>query len=214
MGQSLVSLDTDRIKEYIFATAKLREISGASAILRDLNEQTMPSLAETYQAQTIYVGGGSGLFVVPSDRAHDLITAVQRAYRERTAGAATITGVALPLPDNFSIDHSPAQEIWRCIGYKLAAAKLCPASPRPLVTHPLFKTCDSDAAYYACAFDPQDQSYLSAPTRAKRDCYQAERQQGNKKLPEDFDDIADVSRPTGYFALIYIDGDNFGRVLE
>ena len=34
----LVSFDTDRIKEYVFATDKLREIRGASYLLTQLNE--------------------------------------------------------------------------------------------------------------------------------------------------------------------------------
>jgi hypothetical protein len=33
MGQSLVAFDTDRIKDYVFATGRLAEIRGASALL-------------------------------------------------------------------------------------------------------------------------------------------------------------------------------------
>lgn len=38
MGFSLVALDTDHIKEYVFGTDKLKEIRGASPLLVQLQE--------------------------------------------------------------------------------------------------------------------------------------------------------------------------------
>jgi hypothetical protein len=213
-NKSLVAFDTDRIKEYIFATAKLREISGASMLLDALNLEVMPRLAQDYRAEKIYTGGGSGLFVVDTDRANDLITAVQRAYQEKTAGAATITGVWVELPPDFDRQNTPIRDIWRLIGLELAARKTQLPSAWPLVTHPLLKTCDSDAVYYARTHEPEG-SYLSAPSKRKRDRYDAEDEQAKANQgPRDFDAIGNVSSPSGYFALVYLDGDGFGHVLE
>ena len=39
--QSLVALDTDHIRGYVFETNKLQEIRGASSILDTLNRKTM-----------------------------------------------------------------------------------------------------------------------------------------------------------------------------
>jgi len=39
MRRSLVSYDTYRIKEYVFATGDLKEIRGASGILDELNRK-------------------------------------------------------------------------------------------------------------------------------------------------------------------------------
>ena len=42
---SVLSFDTDRIKKYIFATSKLKEIRGASALLDSLNRE-LPQIIE------------------------------------------------------------------------------------------------------------------------------------------------------------------------
>jgi hypothetical protein len=39
LGKSLVAMDTDHIKQYVFATDKLKEIRGASSILDRLNRE-------------------------------------------------------------------------------------------------------------------------------------------------------------------------------
>jgi len=39
MKRTLISFDTDRIKEYVFATGDLKEIRGASGILDELNRK-------------------------------------------------------------------------------------------------------------------------------------------------------------------------------
>src|SRR5215475_2110056 len=66
MKQSLIAFDTDRIKEYVFATDILKEIRGASNILDTLNRQDMPRCVG---GTCYYAHGGSGLFVVPTDDA-------------------------------------------------------------------------------------------------------------------------------------------------
>ena len=42
-------------------------------------------------AQPIYANGGPGLFEVDTDKADEFGKRVQQAFRERTAGSATIT---------------------------------------------------------------------------------------------------------------------------
>ena len=44
MRKSLVALDTDHIKGYVFGTDKLKEIRGASSLLDRLNRQVMREL--------------------------------------------------------------------------------------------------------------------------------------------------------------------------
>lgn len=47
MSKTLVALDTDHIKRYVFATNKLKEIRGASSILDHLNRILMKEVAES-----------------------------------------------------------------------------------------------------------------------------------------------------------------------
>ena len=62
MGKKLlVSFDTDRIKEYIFATGRLREIRGASAILDELNRLDMVEKSSEFRAEKIYAISSFGI---------------------------------------------------------------------------------------------------------------------------------------------------------
>src|SRR5438094_7390130 len=89
----LVALDTNHIKQYVFATDKLKEIRGASSILDALNRRAMIHLAQEGGAETIYANGGSGQFLINGDEetARKFGQRIQQAYRERTGGGASIT---------------------------------------------------------------------------------------------------------------------------
>src|ERR1700737_4474337 len=103
---SLVAFDTDHIKQYVFATDKLKEIRGASSILDRLNRQDMSDIAKDVDtnAQLIYANGGSGLFEVDTDKADKFGKRVQQQFRVRTAGSATITYTIQELPDSATSD--------------------------------------------------------------------------------------------------------------
>ena len=67
MGKlSLVALDTNHIKRYVFATDKLKEIRGASSLLDHLNRRVMDQIAAhpAFHAQKVFANGGSGLFLL------------------------------------------------------------------------------------------------------------------------------------------------------
>lgn len=75
MGKkSLVALDTDHIKQYVFATDKLKEIRGASSILDRLNREDMEKIVRQRDpgAKTIYANGGSGLFLISTDKGEEI----------------------------------------------------------------------------------------------------------------------------------------------
>src|SRR5437660_9412487 len=86
----LVALDTNHIKQYVFATDKLKEIRGASSILDRLNREEMDSIVrqEDPGAKTIYANGGSGLFLVASDKADDIRKHIHREFHRNTVGGA------------------------------------------------------------------------------------------------------------------------------
>ena len=105
-GLALLSADADKIKEYVFESAKLPEIRGASMILDELNwgeepviEDSVPrNLAGVWEKYSlpiearIYAGGGSLLALVPHDLAEELKREIEALYPRET-GAATITCV-------------------------------------------------------------------------------------------------------------------------
>ena len=207
MPRALLAFDTDHIKQYVFATEKLKEIRGASALLDDLNRREM---ARIVGGQKWYAHGGSGLFVVDTSQVERAIADVRQAYANATAGMVSITGVSLPLPDKFNLERDDIRPYWDHLGLKLEAAKRHPPGPRVLVTHPLLRPCDSCGIYYSTSI--VEDGLICPACQAKRDQNQASRAR-EKGMPEDFDAIGRLSSPEGYFALIYADGDGFGREL-
>jgi hypothetical protein len=156
VGKSLVMLDTNHIKEYVFGTDKLKEIRGASSLLDRLNRVVMKRLAheDGIGAEVIYANGGTGLFVVDTDKAEEFGQKIQRAYRKLTAGGASITAVVQKLPDDTPdnieglLIHDIANTL-SLIRYKLSEAKNCPPDVIALPTHAFMRPCDACGIEYA-----------------------------------------------------------------
>lgn len=147
MPKSLLAFDTDRIKSYVFATVKLKEIRGASAILDELNRVAMVDTVEKMEGHKIYANGGSGLFILDSNRAEEARAAVEKLYRQET-GTASITGASVELPSNYK-DGDNIQPYFQTLGYRLRAAKDSKPGSAALVTHPYLRFCDSCGTEYA-----------------------------------------------------------------
>lgn len=143
----LVSFDTDRIKEYVFATGRLREIRGASAILDELNRLDMVEKSREFQAETIYANGGSGMFTVPETSADAFIQAIEKEYRLRTR-TGSITSAVTQLPLGFT-NQDDIQPHLQTLMYRLRVKKDGNAEHQNLLTHPFLRTCDSCGEAYA-----------------------------------------------------------------
>ncbi len=100
-GIALLSADTDRIKDYVFETAKLPEIRGASMILDELNRSRIPELFRRKGLPVgdndspsciVYAGGGSLLALAPEELVDELAEEIENLYPRHT-DAATITCV-------------------------------------------------------------------------------------------------------------------------
>jgi len=173
VGKSLVALDTDHIKEYVFGTDKLKEIRGASSLLDYLNRIVMKELARIDPAfddrYIIYANGGSGLFLIDADKADYFGQTVQGAFRDVTGGGATITYVVQELPKGMPEDidallQAPLHETLELMRYRLREAKDSPVditdnplheekeippSVIALPSHPFMKLCDACGVEYA-----------------------------------------------------------------
>jgi len=240
MEQSVISLDTDRIKEYVFATGVLKEIQGASGILDQLNRKETFELIRKIDpsAQCIYANGGSGMFKVDEAKAQECIDAVKKLYSERTV-TSSITGVSKSLDDSL-----PFGEIFRVLSYRLRMAKDARDVRMNPVAHPFLRTCDSCGNAYAMYQDTDDlicsacknkrdydkaikkkiRAILSGhpvaepyeiwdrllPELVKSEAYDTK----GKERPEDFNHIGEMSSPKGYMGLLYADGDSMGDKLD
>ncbi len=107
-GLALLSADTDRTQQFVFQSARLPEIRGASMRLDHLNRVALRDLlcekhglpagfiTDDPPGCLIYLGGGGLLALVPLDLAPILVADIERLYPQETI-AATITAVYHPL---------------------------------------------------------------------------------------------------------------------
>ena len=243
MGKYVIALDTDRIKQYVFATDTLKEIRGASALFDELNRTEMGKIVKTIDqyAQEIYANGGSGMFVVNSEEhAKEFIKKVKRAYYEQTI-TGSITGVAEVLPDDWTMESNVNEQIQR-LSYKLRLAKGENPLSKTYISHSLLKDCESCGVEYAVKCDKNNDALCpSCCIKRKMNLIIKddieELSQHPEKLsethsnlwhrmlfslkeklpldsPEDFDQLGKLSTPKGYMGLIYADGNDMGKILE
>ncbi|MBE2199684.1 MAG: type III-B CRISPR-associated protein Cas10/Cmr2 [Anaerolinea sp.] len=110
-GLALLSADTDRTQEFVFQSARLPEIRGASMHLDELNRDKLLAILTAKGLLTgfiapldekdekgcvVYAGGGSLLALVPLNLAEELCREIEALYPRKT-DIATITAVTLPI---------------------------------------------------------------------------------------------------------------------
>ena len=159
----LVLMDTDRIKDYIFATNRLKEIRGASLLLDKLNTQESRDSLADFDGEEVFIGGGGVLATFPDKpRAEGYIAAIQAVYRKGTH-IATITGVAVPIPSG----DRGEQEALRRVRTELRLAKGARTGTQALLTNPYFRLCQSCNRYPVTAVDEGDELCAACYTKRK-----------------------------------------------
>jgi GGDEF domain-containing protein len=154
VGKSLIAFDTDHIKGYVFGTDRLKEIRGASSRLDYLNRITMKALGDQLGARCVYANGGSGLFVIDSDKADAFGMEVQEAYHRETGGTGSITWVVQKLPDDFVQDQDEdIKPFLDLLSWKIREAKGVGAETVALLSHPFLRPCASCGVEYAHDYD-------------------------------------------------------------
>ena len=240
----LVLFDADRIRDYVFATGRLREIRGASELVRQFTSaEKVKGLAEVgeWQGQgegLIFAGGGAGALVVESaERAEALCRTLEREYRRHT-GAATLSAVAVPVRGDSPAAQAEAQ---RRADLALSARKQSRPLAQALPGGGPLRYCSSDRLTPASGWSPDPGVAggitVSAATKRKRDASREYRVllRNNRvwtrfldRLPkerrpywqraihpaQDLNDIGAQARPQGYIAMVYVDGDGAGKALR
>jgi hypothetical protein len=156
--KSLVAMDTDHIKGYVFGTDKLKEIRGASSLLDYLNRKRMVDLARSLNSsfverQIIYANGGSGLFIVDADKADYFCQQVKRDFKNVSGHRATITCFVQELPEDAPEELEPLLKYplantLALMRYSLRRAKEHTADLITFPSHPYMRLCDSCGIEY------------------------------------------------------------------
>jgi hypothetical protein len=239
--RQLVLFDADRIKDFVFATGRLKEIRGASQLVRDTtNADALLDIPQLTREQIIFAEGGSGLL-----EASDAVTAAEicRALTERyhrlTAGA-TLTAVHTPYTDaTFRDDMQRAAR-------RLQLAKETTIGLQHTVQTPFTALCASCGAHpvtdhYSTGTNTEPLCQRCIAKRKKSDELRTRSQLGediyldetgwgkkflaklsieafqrweNSRLPENLTALAALSRPGNYLALLYADGNGLGELVQ
>ena len=88
---SLISIDADKIKTYVFETSRLPEIRGASHLLEELNKpEFYKSCSSLPDECIIFSGGGSALLITPASQAQRIKLEIEKRFVEK-ALSTTVT---------------------------------------------------------------------------------------------------------------------------
>lgn len=233
--RGLLSFDTDRVKDYVFATSRLVEVRGASALLEELNRNMTDQIVAQVLGTTdtshvrIYTGGGSAMYQIPQDKADEVIQAVERLYRETTV-TASITGAWA------SLDGRSFEAARNKVASKLREKKDARGRSPLVPLMPYLQFCDSCGLYPAAEPVQQPEGttrHLCRSCAVKQErgrkgrvslfwdeFKQTVRDAGQHETwksvepPDNFTQIGDKSHPPGYIGLIYSDGNQMGKFLE
>ncbi len=233
----LVSFDTDRVKDYIFATSDLKKIRGASALLEELNKEKTPreirKIYPNLPDEHIIVGGGVAMTIVPSaELAAKVKAQIEALYRAETFTCST-TGVYLEIPEA-ELHTSAFGTHMKRLGVKLREAKDAKGAEVAFPLTPYTRPCDACGHYPSVQIDPDDPNQAlcrsclkkhenSKPARSFfwQEFRKFVKNHGGPESPwlkaeepEDFDDIGRTSSPPGYLGFICADGNEIGRLWE
>ena len=143
----LVCFDTDRIKEYVFHTGRLKSIRGGSALLTSLDVERKKQLEGCFgKHNLVYCAGGSGAVLVDTeDEARTLAAEIERDFRDETiTGSTTAIALPPPAPDIADFGKRMAQAS-ECLG----AAKAAKAELGSLPVEPYMRPCGECGQYPA-----------------------------------------------------------------
>ena len=227
----LILLDTDKIHDYVFATNKLKEITGASALIDDLVLHEIPACTETYKFNVIFSNGGTSLIRAENTSEVEVerfIDKIQDKFYEMTE-TATIAVVWA------SYNEREFTEVRDELYRKLKNKKLSNDKTHDLISNPFLKFCAHCGIQKAEKKDESDtficpsclkkilegekekktKYNIRSSTKGKRNIYSYFFENGsNAAFPKDLSEIGDASTPSNYIGFIYADGNQVSEKLK
>jgi hypothetical protein len=239
-GLALLGADADKIKEYVFESAKLPEIRGASICLDGLNQgnprsdyqQNDPrepsNIREVLKRRGLpcgyidsleahgciaFAGGGGLLALVPQAIAEDLKRDIEALY-PYPSGTGTITCVWEPWTQGITFRQAVER-----VGAKLRRAKE-EKKMRPFFESlPFIRRCDSCRRRPAMHFNPEPEPAYRCRVcykrwnlgRGQKSRWHQEFERRYNVSAEPAKDLEDIARYSdGYIGFVYADGNGMG----
>jgi len=231
MSQFLIVGDIDHIQDYVFGSSRLRAIRGASALLDQAAEQVKANL-ENDKVEVLRWRGGQ--IVARTKDATEtqvghLCARIEKIFRDRSKGEATITTAYEPYSDNTDFKRA-IRESFRRVQVEKNGKQTFGLDGEALLTSPYDRKCDLLPSQSASARKKiaDDESRMmsnaaSARWEAVEEGFAFDRDLRNKltaakvpdsKLPYQTDDLWEKKGEGRYIGLIMADGNAFGQMLE
>jgi hypothetical protein len=226
----LAVIDFPSIKKFVFGTDRAREIRGGSALLDLINRDRMDewlSAAFGDRYHRVFLAGGAGLFRV-SDTSEGEVDRALAGIADKVAtaseGGLRMEWSLAPLASGADGFRAATRRAHLLLGARKAIAP-----PRPRERVGILAECDSCSAPGVTSYwedDPGQREWICPVCRCKRahrekgrywrDLVQALELPGRPESyrPDDFTQVAGLSRRPGYLGLVYMDGDAMGGVIK
>lgn len=233
---SWVAFDVDRIQDFVFASTRPVDVTGASELIKDLSEERevlrnwLNSFERRHSCQTeiVYSHGGSGLIKVHGDKAtaDTLAHYLEQQFREHTL-TGSCTAVAYQPDRPVQNDAKGFQRLLRMLGVKLQqrkGEKAAEEPPEPWVPS-YFQRCQACGLYPAVSKrrigdDPSEEPEWICKSCAQK-CERGKdaKYASNKEMPRMSRTLEDIvgkeaeEEGAGYLAVIYADANGAGHLL-
>lgn len=129
---AILSFDTDKIKEYVFASPKLPEIRGGSKLIEEaLNAESIKKILENFQLPEkciIYASGGGGMIILPENLVEPVGKAIEERFIKCTLGA-TVTWVYIRIHPMELVNG------YRCLDFGFSRARETMENNRDLMEY-------------------------------------------------------------------------------
>ena len=231
----LVSFDTDRIKDYIYATNSLKEIRGASAILVEVEDERLKDVKSEKQFNlkdddVAFAAGGSGGFLVEErEQADQMAQWIESEFRKNTVSGSITAVIVEPNGGQgegwFKARMATARQ-------KMQRAKAIKAQLASVPLEPYMGPCmscgvlpaeirDKDEGELICeacankrnkgrderGYRKKFKKYVSTLDAAKKAIWQ------NTDLAPDLNQLAELDGGN-YIGFLSMDGNSMGQILE
>jgi hypothetical protein len=230
----LVIHDVDAIQQYVFATSRLREIRGASALVDRINRKDTRKLVSQHGGGLIYFGGGGVAAEFTDAAAASAFCRNLSAHYLNETVTASSTGAVVPYNENaLDADERSFSSALRWAHYQLRQEKVSRDRATQILTNPYAKRCQACGVYPAAHYDErfpaeagkficegccrkrQQSSHIS---RVHQRIYRMILSQRSLSVgfPRELDeDIGKHATPERYIGVIYADGNRMGdRLLQ
>lgn len=90
---ALISFDADKIKDYVFASSRPKEVRGASAVIEEFTDEQDGKIKEWLKEfvdenHIIFAGGGAGIILAPAHLAKRIKEKIETEFRKLTITAS------------------------------------------------------------------------------------------------------------------------------